>query len=576
MRFNADREYWCAKGHHLAEEPFPYQFDPSSPALKQLHPAIDVLDEELYFGVYAPCRYLDGRVRAGLVFLNNSGAVVVPDELRERGIEIAPRPIRFPSRISVETLKHIAERKVPISEAFSAAREKLTRFLEFSNDDVYDFLAVWIIGTWFFVLFNAFSYLYVGGLKRCGKTKLLTVLYCLCFNAVPSSNISTSSLFRSIEAWRCTLLLDETEKLRNPERSEDLRSALLSGYKRGMPVIRTHKEALVPETFDVYSPKAIANIRGLDDVLEDRCVTIIMQRGANKAILDREPDITNLEWQNTRDLLYASALSSWRVVRDAYQSLTDPDITGRDFELWRPILALAKVIAQPLYERLRTFALVKVRERQIESVSESGEMLLIQALVGLVDQNSDAWWTIAAVKEQLLAKFDEEHSWITNDWVGRALKRLGFSERRRVGPNRQVRLTREAVLTLAQRHGMIEDVSVSNAGASGVSGASGTPHAPDAPLAPLLETRSPTHPSTADQFANFQAGKLEALRKAIEAAVRKETQLVGYGVMAKIAYNVERELPGATVDEVKDVLGRLESEGRVFQIPDKAGCWRSS
>jgi hypothetical protein len=46
---------------------------------------------------------------------------------------------------------------------------------------------------------------------------------------------------------------------------------LLSGYKKGGKVYRTEKtkgERLVPEAFDPYSPKMIANISGLEDVLE--------------------------------------------------------------------------------------------------------------------------------------------------------------------------------------------------------------------------------------------------------------------------------------------------------------------
>jgi hypothetical protein len=178
-------------------------------------------------------------------------------------------------------------------------------------------VTLWTIGTYFFPLFNAYPYLYFGGIKRTGKTKALTLLKLLSLNAIFSTNISTSSLFRLIQSGRCTLLMDESESLSNAERKQDLRSLILAGYKRAATVWRTEKNAaerLVPESFEVYSPKALANIAGLEDTLEDRCISIIMQRGRDRAILNSEPDERDPVWQETRDELHVLALKFWREI----------------------------------------------------------------------------------------------------------------------------------------------------------------------------------------------------------------------------------------------------------------------
>jgi len=71
-------------------------------------------------------------------------------------------------------------------------------------------------------------YFYVGGVKASGKTKVLTLTYCLAFNAIFSNNMSTSTIYRLVQNARSTLLIDETEKLIDPNRAQDLRSILLS------------------------------------------------------------------------------------------------------------------------------------------------------------------------------------------------------------------------------------------------------------------------------------------------------------------------------------------------------------
>jgi len=114
-----------------------------------------------------------------------------------------------------------------------------------------------------------------------------------------SGNLSTSSMFRLIQNSRCTLLIDETEKLANPERAQDFRGLLLCGYKKGEFVFRaekTRKDRYKPESFEVYSPKMLANIRGLEDVLEDRCITIIMKRAKNPRILNAEINLNDPIW----------------------------------------------------------------------------------------------------------------------------------------------------------------------------------------------------------------------------------------------------------------------------------------
>jgi hypothetical protein len=323
-------------------------------------------------------------------------------------------------------------------------------------------MVLWTVGTYFYHLFNTYPYVYMGGLKRTGKTKILTVASFLCFNAVFTNNISTASLYRLTQSGRCTLLLDETEKLSSKERAEELRNLLLAGYKKGAPVYRTEKksgERLTPEAFDVYSPKIICNISGVEDVLEDRCIPIIMKRGRIREIINREPDGAEQAWIKIRDSLYMLYLqyASEISVDSAHSAVSVAEVkelSSRDLELWRPLLHLAAFFDKynpqlNLSEKIMKLAKEITSEKQTENVTETGEYILAQTLIKIVDE--DRFYPLAEIKKEMAGAFDEVQSWLQTKWIGRALKRLGFKEKRRVGRGVEYRLTPDAVADLAQR-----------------------------------------------------------------------------------------------------------------------------
>ena len=65
---------------------------------------------------------------------------------------------------------------------------------------------------------------------RCGKTTALGVLRRLSFRALQAANISTAAVFRTIEAMRPTLLIDEADTFL--AKSDELRGVVNSGHER--------------------------------------------------------------------------------------------------------------------------------------------------------------------------------------------------------------------------------------------------------------------------------------------------------------------------------------------------------
>ena len=75
-------------------------------------------------------------------------------------------------------------------------------------------LALWNLHTYCFELFDHSPILYITApTKQCAKSRVLEVLAKLAHNPMSSSSMNGATLFRSIETFKPTLLLDEMDRI---------------------------------------------------------------------------------------------------------------------------------------------------------------------------------------------------------------------------------------------------------------------------------------------------------------------------------------------------------------------------
>jgi putative DNA primase/helicase len=150
-------------------------------------------------------------------------------------------------------------------------------------------LSLWVLHAWTMDAGDISPFMVlVSPTKRCGKTSVLILLYFLTPKSELAANITASSLFRYIEAVRPTLLIDEADSF--VKDNEELRGILNSGHTRVAANIIRNVEVNgehTPRRFSTWAAKAIATIKKLADTLEDRSVTITLQRKARSAKVDR-------------------------------------------------------------------------------------------------------------------------------------------------------------------------------------------------------------------------------------------------------------------------------------------------
>ena len=310
-------------------------------------------------------------------------------------------------------------------------------------------LALWTILTYCYQAWDALPYLFVGGPLGSGKSRVFEILSRLVFRPLSSSNLTSPALFRTLHNQGGTLLFDEAERLKETKAPDvvEIQSMLLAGYKKGGQATRleAHGDSFRTVAFDVYGPKALACIAGLPAALLSRCITVIMFRappGSDKP--RRRIDADPAGWQQLRDDLHSLALEhgpTWLELADR----TDvcPSMSGRDFELWQPLLALASWIeahgAKGLLELLKDHAIRSIEQGQDDQTPDHDQTLL-RVLTEFV-QNGELP-KASDILENAKAEDDSFRNWSARA-VSSHLKRYGLTTNKSNGYRKYNRVTVE-------------------------------------------------------------------------------------------------------------------------------------
>ena len=103
----------------------------------------------------------------------------------------------------------------------------------------------YVLLSWVYDSFNELPYLRLRGEPGSGKTRFLLTAGSLCYKPIFASGASTvSPLFRIIDSFQGTLIIDEGDFRLSDERAEIVK-ILNNGNARGFPVLRTEVSYIV-------------------------------------------------------------------------------------------------------------------------------------------------------------------------------------------------------------------------------------------------------------------------------------------------------------------------------------------
>lgn len=358
-------------------------------------------------------------------------------------------------------------------------------------------LALWVVLTYCYPAWSAVPYLYLGGPVGSGKTRVFEVLSRLVFRPLQSSNMTGAALFRTLHGKGGTLLYDEAERLkqRTPDVGE-INSMLLAGYKQGGRATRLEpvNDTFRTVEFDVFGPKALACVRGLPGALSSRCIPVMMFRAAKDSPKPRRRiDSYGPRWEVLRNDLHALALDCGVEFLDlARRTDVCPAMSGRSFELWQPLLALASWIesrgADGLLALMRDYAAGAITSGQDEQTPDCDETLL-RALADLIGFGQ------SPTAKDVLAKARDEDARMFDQWsakgVANALRRYGIETRKTHGRRAYGHVTRTDLGRIQTTYNM--DLGLPEA--NGENGSRQTPE--DVPQVPQVPPQAENGPESA-------------------------------------------------------------------------------
>ena len=196
--------------------------------------------------------------------------------------------------------------------------------------------------------------------KRSGKTTLLGLLLRMTFRALSVASISAAALYRVVDSFKPTLLMDEVDATltQKTDTAEALRGLLNAGNDRtSSRVLRCVGEEKEVVSFDAFGAKVLAGIGHIPDTMEDRAVVVELRRKlANEkvhrfSVLDDQG-----EFQEIRRKLLRWAADHGREVGRARPAVPY-GLNDRACDNWSPLLAIADLAGGEWPQRARAAAL---------------------------------------------------------------------------------------------------------------------------------------------------------------------------------------------------------------------------
>lgn len=318
------------------------------------------------------------------------------------------------------------------------------------KESYYPIVACWVIGTYFHDKMITYPYLYFNASKESGKSRSVRLITYMSKNGEMVNSMTEAVLFRTSG----TLGIDEFERA-SRKGNENLMELLNSAYKKGVKVKRMKKtkdnsgEQMVVEDFEVFRPIVLANIWGMDAVLEDRTLPLFLEKTTSdfisnlleiwdfdpkvretKAILEENVVKCNVvtlqkvyvDWNHYLINNYITSGTNNYIKLHLFERIRDSNIRGRMLELSFPLILIADMIEEKVVdevvESLKQIAL----EKNQEAFLENKDILVID-MVSQMEEDL-GWISIKRLTEEFKQFIQSQEEWINERWIGRAIKRL--------------------------------------------------------------------------------------------------------------------------------------------------------
>lgn len=189
--------------------------------------------------------------------------------------------------------------------------------------------------------------------KNCGKSTLLGCFARLTQCPMKTDSISPAAIFRIMDMYRPTLLIDEVDAFLKD--NESARNILNSGHEPNGHVIRVVGDGHEPRQFRTFGAKALCGIGSIQSTLQSRSIRLELRRKLPKEQAENLKFSDALEWQTLQRKLARLATDHSATVRKAGPcSLSG--LSNRAGDNWQPLIAIADAVGGHWTKTIRAAA----------------------------------------------------------------------------------------------------------------------------------------------------------------------------------------------------------------------------
>jgi hypothetical protein len=193
-----------------------------------------------------------------------------------------PRGIRPEATAVFHQLKEVIS---PVSSTLTIPWPTRTRWP--------NFIACYILATWFLDAFTVTGYLWPNGDRGSGKTQLLILIAELAYLGYLVQASGSFAALRDLADYGATLAFDDAEDLADPRStSAEKRALLLAGNRRGSTIPLKEKDAdqnWVTRHVNTFSFRLFSAIHLPDNVLASRTIIVPLIRTPDRYRANADP-----------------------------------------------------------------------------------------------------------------------------------------------------------------------------------------------------------------------------------------------------------------------------------------------
>jgi putative DNA primase/helicase len=339
-----------------------------------------------------------------------------PVRLLEKAVDAA--------RVEIETEKLLephwevkpADDPVDATQLFAEIEARILQHVAMPKDLAF-VVALWIGQSW---IHQHATYSAILGVtsaeKDSGKSTLMGVIRFMVPRSLMTVGISAAALYRSIEKWNPTLVIDECDQLfaDNP----DLLRVVNSGWTPGSGVVRSNPVSHEPEVFGTFGPKAIAGKgKKMPDTMVSRIVFIHMKRRLRGEKIGHFRYLDDAGFARMRSQLARWAQDCGQAL-GAIQPVQPEGFINRTASNWQLMFAIADSIGQGARARREAQKIAGMTDMASAGVA------LLQDIKAMFETSTLDYLTSKTIIERLTA--DPEKPWA--EWTrGRPITEKGVA-----------------------------------------------------------------------------------------------------------------------------------------------------